>query len=90
MSDRYIPEYRVVDVDGCFEPQMKYLVRGLEHWYALLPNGYIADPDVWSVSASGKTGASTVRSTMPTRAEADAAINKAMRINEQWELKAVK
>jgi hypothetical protein len=77
---RYVPEYRISERDGGFEPQMQYQVGHVDRWYALLPNGIMADPGVWSM---GSTGESYVRVILPTRAMAEHAILRAKTINGQ-------
>lgn len=77
---RYLPEYRVVERDGGFEPQMQYEVNDVERWYALLATGYMADPNVWKIGSGGE---SYVRVILPTREMAERAVLRASTINEQ-------
>lgn len=75
----YRPEYRIVEQHGGFEPQMQYQVNDVERWFALLPTGYMADPNVWKIGG----GESYVRVVLPDRAMAERAILRAKTINEQ-------
>jgi len=75
MTD-YRPEYRVVESAAGFEPQIKYLVRGDDRWFALLPSGYWADPDEWNEDES-KT-----RVIVSTREKAERAVTRARAINQ--------
>ena len=72
------PEYRVVEHDGWFSPQIHYPVRGHERWFSLLRNGVMADPDGWNADPSD---GEDVLVLMQTKEMADAAISKAERIN---------
>lgn len=72
------PQYRVVEKDGWYSPQMHYLVRDRERWFSLLRNGYLADPDGWNVNPEDGEGVVVL---METREMADSAINKAKLIN---------
>lgn len=78
MSDVELAEYRVLDIDGGYEPQMRYhaSVTGERVWFPLLANGYWAEPDAYSY------GNVTIRSILPTREQAEAAIQRARAINE--------
>lgn len=76
----YRPEYRVVADHGGFEPQMQFQVNDVERWYALLPTGIMADPNVWKLGSSGE---SYVRVILPDRVMAERAILRARTINEQ-------
>ena len=72
------PQYRVVERDGWFSPQMQYPVRGQDRWFSLLRNGVLADPDCWNIDpADGED----VLVLMQTQEMADGAIAKAKRIN---------
>lgn len=82
----YMPEYRVEERDGGFEPQMQYQVNHADRWYALLPTGIMADPDVWKI---GSTGESYVRVILPNRGMAERAILRARTLNGQNSLAAV-
>lgn len=82
----YRPEYRIVERDGGFEPQMQYQVNDVERWYALLATGYMADPNVWKI---GSDGESYVRVILPDLEMAERAILRAKTINEQNVLKEV-
>lgn len=75
MTD-YIPEYRIIETDAGYEPQIRYLVRDRERWFALLPSGYWADPDEWDEDDSG------TRLILATRTKAERAIIKAQAINQ--------
>jgi hypothetical protein len=79
-EERYVPEYRISECDGGFEPQMQYQVGHVDRWYALLPSGIMADPGVWSM---GSTGESYVHVILPNRAMAERAILRAKTINGQ-------
>jgi hypothetical protein len=74
MSD-YQPEYRVLETAAGFEPQIKYLVRDRERWFALLPSGFWADPDEWNEDESA------TRLIVASRAKAEQAILRARSIN---------
>jgi hypothetical protein len=76
----YEPEYRVSERDGGFEPQMQYQVNHVDRWYALLPTGAMADPNVWKM---GSTGESYVRVILPSRDMAERAILRARTANGQ-------
>ena len=82
----YKPEYRVSERDGGFEPQMQYQVNHVDHWYALLQSGIMADPDVWKM---GSTGESYVRVILPSLDMAERAILRARTINGQNALAAL-
>lgn len=77
---RYIPEYRIVDQDGGFEPQMQYQIGGIDRWYSLLSGGIMADPDAWKRWSGGE---SYVRVIFPCREMAERAILRAKTINGQ-------
>ena len=71
-------EYRVVERDGMFSPQMGYLVRGRDRWFSLNRAGYFADPDGWNVDpADGEE----IVVLMQTREMAEYAVAKAKAIN---------
>lgn len=71
-------EYRVIERDGWFSPQMSYLVRGQIRWFALNRDGYFADPWSWNTEPGDSDDAMML---LQSREAADAAIVRAMRIN---------
>ena len=73
-------EYRVVEINGYYSPQMKFLVRDKWRWFSLLRNGYWADPDGWNVDTSDGEDVIVLMQTMEM---ADSAIDKAKKINQQ-------
>jgi hypothetical protein len=83
---KYWPEYQIVERDGGFEPQMQYQVNKVERWYALLPTGYMADPNVWKLGSGGE---SYVRVILPDRSMAERAILRARTINDQNQIASV-
>lgn len=76
MDKSYQPEYRITETNQGFEPQIKFLVRGNERWFALLPSGYWADPDEWNSEES------STRLILSTREKAERAIIRARAINQ--------
>jgi hypothetical protein len=70
-------EYRITETDGGFEPQMLY-TAGMgdgQFWTPLLPTGYWAEPSSFSL------GRVAARYPLPTKEEAEIAIERAIRIN---------
>ena len=72
------PQYRVIEKDGWFSPQMYYLARGHGRWFSLLRDGNCADPTGWNLDPND---GEDVLVLMQTREMADSAIAKAKRIN---------
>lgn len=72
------PAYRVIEINGWHSPQQSCLVRGAVRWFSLLRNGYFADPDAWNIEPEDHEDVVVL---METREMADAAIEKAKRIN---------
>ena len=74
------PEYRVIERDGWYCPQMSYLVRDETRWFSLMRNGYWVDPDGWNADvADGED----VLCLMQSRDAAEDAIIKAKAINAE-------
>ena len=48
----YVPRYRIISSALGHEPQMSYLIRGVERWVPLALDGLWADPDEWNADAS--------------------------------------
>lgn len=72
-------DYRVVEREGGFEPQMRYPINGIDSWVALNADGCWADPNDWDNVTFGRPQLG--RSVMATREEAQSAITKARRVN---------
>jgi hypothetical protein len=78
-DEEFKPEYRIVEAEGGFEPQMSY-VPGMFSperlvWFPLLANGCWAEPKAYNA------GNPTKRSILPKRSDAEAAIERAKLIN---------
>jgi len=71
----YTPQYRIVEREHGFEPQMSFLVRGTERWFPLNREGYWVYPDGWDDDET------TVRVIMPDRAMAERSLARAKAIN---------
>lgn len=71
--------FRIVEAADGFEPQMLHTsARGPERvWYPLLATGYWAEPEAYSY------GVVTKRNPLPTRADAERAIERAKSVNAE-------
>ena len=76
MSDN---EYRIIEDNGWFEPQIKYTsAKGAEEvWYSLNDAGYFLEPDAYNY------GVVTKRLLFKERAFAESIVNRAKSVNQE-------